>query len=125
VRVTPRSVHNECAGVLANGLGESFWSFLDNDIPPTILTGERSVEGGPVRVLSVPELGNGDLVLEAGFTLYEVMRRCCDSKSRESYGLALNGAAIDSNISKICKELLGTVLRLYKLEQIGRIIDKL
>ena len=125
MRVTPCSVHNECARVLADGLGESFWSFLDNDIPPTILTGKRSVEGGPIRVLSVPELGNGDLVLEAGFTLYKVIRRYRDSRLRESYRLALNGAAIDGDVSEICKELLGAVLRLYKLEQIGRIINEL
>lgn len=40
VRVTPCSVHDECAGVLAYGLGESFRSFLDDNVPPTILAGE-------------------------------------------------------------------------------------
>ena len=39
VRVAPCSVHNECAGVLAYGLGESFWSFLDDNVPPTIFAG--------------------------------------------------------------------------------------
>lgn len=40
VRITPRSVHNERAGVLADGLGESFWPFLDDDVPPTKFTGQ-------------------------------------------------------------------------------------
>ncbi len=50
----------------------------------------------------------------------------CDNNSREeSYGLALDGAAIDGEVSEICKELLGTILRLHKLEQLGRIVDEL
>jgi hypothetical protein len=83
VRIAPCSVHNECAGVLADGLGESFWSFLDDDVPPTIFTGERSVKGGPIRILSVPKLGDDDLILEAGFTLYKVMRRRVVTAIRE------------------------------------------
>ena len=42
-----------------------------------------------------------------------------------SYGLALDGAAIDGNISEVRKELLSAVLRLHKFEQLGRIVDEL
>jgi hypothetical protein len=41
------------------------------------------------------------------------------------YGLALDGAAIDGDISEVCKELLSAVLRLHKFEQLGRIVDEL
>lgn len=34
----------------------------------------------------------------------------------ESYGLALNGATVDGDISEVCKDFLGTVLRLHELE---------
>jgi hypothetical protein len=43
----------------------------------------------------------------------------------ESYGLALDGAAIDGNISEVCKELLSAVLRLHKFEQLRRIVNEL
>jgi hypothetical protein len=74
VRVTPCSVHNECAGVLAYGLGESFWSFLDDNVPPTIFAGERSIEERPIRVLSVLECRDDNLFFEAGFTLHKLVR---------------------------------------------------
>jgi len=74
VGVTPRSVHNERAGVLAYGLGESFWSFLDDNVSPTMLAGERSVERGAIRVLSILECRDDNLVFEARFTLDNVIR---------------------------------------------------
>jgi hypothetical protein len=42
-----------------------------------------------------------------------------------TYALAFDGAAVDGNISEVCKEFLGTVLRLNQLEQLGRIVDEL
>ena len=46
-------------------------------------------------------------------------------REKEIYGLALDGATIDGDVSEICKELLGAVLRLYELEQLRRIVDEL
>ena len=43
----------------------------------------------------------------------------------ECYSLALDGTAIDGDISEICEELLSAVLRLHEFKQLGRIIDKL
>ena len=43
----------------------------------------------------------------------------------EGYSLALDGAAIDGDVSEVCKELLSAVLRLHKFEQVGRIVDEL
>jgi hypothetical protein len=42
----------------------------------------------------------------------------------EDYGLALDGAAIDGDISEVRKELLSAVLRLHKFEQVGCIVDE-
>jgi hypothetical protein len=44
---------------------------------------------------------------------------------RKYYGLALDGATVNGNVSEVRKELLGAVLRLYKFEQLLRIIDEL
>lgn len=73
--VTPRSVHDECAGVLADCLGKGFRPILNDDVPPTAFTWETSVEGGTVRVIAVLERGDDNLALETGFTLYKVIRR--------------------------------------------------
>ena len=43
----------------------------------------------------------------------------------EGYGLALDGAAIDGDVSEVCKELLSAVLSLHKFEQVGRIVNEL
>jgi hypothetical protein len=39
--------------------------------------------------------------------------------------LALDRTAVDGDISEICEELLGAVLRLHKFEQLRRIVDEL
>ena len=46
-------------------------------------------------------------------------------KKKELYGLAFDGAPIDGDVSEVCEELLGTVLRLHKLKQLRRIVDEL
>jgi hypothetical protein len=43
----------------------------------------------------------------------------------ERYRLALDGAAIDGDVSEVCKELLSAVLCLHKFKQLGRIVDEL
>lgn len=74
MRVTPRSVHNKCARILADGLGKSFRSFFNDDVTPTSFTGESSVEGRTIRIIAVLERGDDNLLLEARFTLYKPMR---------------------------------------------------
>lgn len=46
-------------------------------------------------------------------------------REKENYGLALDRAAVNGDISKVCKKLLGAVLRLYKLEQLLSVVDEL
>ena len=73
--ITPRSVHDECAGVLADRLGKGFRPILNDDVPPTAFTRETSVEGGTVGVIAVLERRDDNLALETGFTLYKVIRK--------------------------------------------------
>ena len=72
--ITPCSVHDECPGVLANCLGESFRSMLNDDVPPSTFARETSVKGRTIRIVAVLKLGNNNLVLETRFTLLQIMR---------------------------------------------------
>ncbi len=82
--ITPRSVHDECAGVLADCLGESFRPMLNDDVPPTTFAGETGVEGGAIGVVAVLERGDDDLVLETRFALHnKVMRTSRDNRQGE------------------------------------------
>jgi len=47
------------------------------------------------------------------------------SREKEIYALALDRAAVNGDVSKVCKELLSAVLCLYKLEQLRRVVDEL
>jgi hypothetical protein len=127
VGVTPRSVHDERAAVLADCFGKGFRPILNNDVPPATLTGQSGVEGWSIRVVAILECGDDNVALETGFTLHKVMRkkRCENGLRKGYYGLALDGAAVDGDISEVRKELLGTVLRLDKLEQLRRIVNEL
>lgn len=69
--ITPCSVHDECPGVLANCLGESFRSMLHDDVAPTTFARETSVERRTIRIVAILELGNDNLILETRFTLYK------------------------------------------------------
>ena len=106
--IAPCRVHNEYTGVLANGLGECLWALLDNDVTPADFAGERSVGRRPAGVFAVDKLGNDNLVLEAGLA-----------------DLSLDGGAIDCEVAKVSKELLGTVLALNELEELLRVVDEL
>ena len=108
VSVAPGRVHDENARILADSLRECFWALLDYDVTPTDFAGEGSVGRGSVRVFTVDELGDNNLILEAGLA-----------------DLSLNGGAVDCEVSKVGKELLCTVLALDKLEELGGVVDEL
>ena len=74
MRVTPCSVHDECSGIFADSLREGLRSFLNDDVPPTTFIRERSVERGSIRIITILECGNDNVILEARFTLQKVMR---------------------------------------------------
>jgi hypothetical protein len=108
VRITPSCVHDERSRVFAHGLCESFGTLLDNNVAPSNLTRERSVKGCPIRTITALELGNDDIILKAWLA-----------------GLAFDGASIDCEVTKVCKEFLCTVLALHQLEELRGIIDEL
>lgn len=67
--VTPGGVHDERAGVSADGLGEGFGALLNDDVPPPDLIGHGGVEYGIGGVFARVEGRNDDFVFEAGFAL--------------------------------------------------------
>ena len=106
--VAPRRVHDEHTRVLADGLRKCLGALLDDNVTPADFAGEGSVCRRAVRVFTVDKLGNDNLVLEAGLA-----------------DLSLDGGAIDCEVSKVSKELLGTVLALNELEELLRVVDEL
>jgi hypothetical protein len=102
--VTPGSVHEKTSLVLSDGLGESLWALLNNDVSPALLA-----RFSGVNLLSsvVEELWHDDFALE--FRLAD---------------LALDTGTIDSNICQVGKQLLGTILAANEIEKLGGIIDE-
>lgn len=84
--IAPRCVHDERTGVFAYRLCESFGALIDDDIAPSAFARIRCVEGWTIGVLAVLELGSFDILFEA--------RVAC---------LTLDGASVDSEVSKICE----------------------
>lgn len=68
--VTPGGVHDESARIRANGFGESFGTFLDDDVSPADFAWDRGVERWAVGVFPVVERRDDDLVLEAWLALH-------------------------------------------------------
>lgn len=69
VGVAPGGVHDERSRVFADRLGERLWAVLNNNVTPTDFARESRIKRGSGGVLSVLELGDDDLTLEAWFSL--------------------------------------------------------
>ena len=69
MRITPSSIHDKNAGVLAHGFRKCLGPFLHNNVTPANLTGNASVERGTIRVIPVNELRDNDVIFEPGFAL--------------------------------------------------------
>lgn len=82
--ITPGRVHDEHAGVLANGLGERLGALLDDDVAPAELAWHGGVEWGAVGVFAVGELGDVDFGSETRLAL-----------------LALDGRAVDGEVAEV------------------------
>ena len=106
--VTPCGVHDECAWIFTNGLCKCLGDMFDDDISPPDSARRGSVEGSSVGILAVGELGDLDLCPETRFAL-----------------LTLDRASVDGKVSKVCQELLSTVLALNQLEEIRGVVDEL
>lgn len=102
--ITPCGVHNEAAFVGSNSFGKGFWTFLDNDVPPSSLTWFGDVESFALRGL---ELRHDDLTLKLGFA-----------------NLSFNLTSIHSKISEVSKQFLGAILTANERKQLWA-VDRL
>ena len=102
--VSPSRVHEKSTLVLADSLREGLGSLFENDVSPSLGAGCRSVNllsGG------VDKLRDLDLSFELGLS-----------------NLSLDAATIDGNVTKVGKQLLGTVLAANEIEQLRGIVDE-
>lgn len=102
--VTPGGVHDKSTGVSADSLCKGLGALVDDNVAPTPLVGDRGVDS---VALCVGDGGDESLSLEAWLT-----------------ALALDGRAVDDKVAKVSKELLGTVLRLDELEELGCVVNE-
>jgi hypothetical protein len=104
VGVAPGGIHDHTSFVCSYGLDEGLWSLLVDDVSPACGARHGSVDESAAGIL---ELGHDDVALELGLA-----------------NLALDLAAVDSEISKVGKELLRTVLAADQLEQLRSVVDE-
>ena len=102
--VTPGSVHQETALVVADSLCECLRTLLLDDVAPSLLARLGDINLGAVRA---DDIGDDDLALEFGLP-----------------DLALDAAPVDGNVSEVRQELLGTVLAADQVEQLRGVIDE-
>lgn len=106
--ITPSGVHDQDTRVLANGLRECLRTMLDDDVTPSSLARYNSIQRGTIGIVTVLEWWDGNFVLETWFT-----------------SLSFDRAAVDSEVSEVSKEFLGTVLTLNEFEEFRGVIDEL
>lgn len=104
VSITPGSVHEKASLVRANGLGKGLGALLNNNVSPALLARLADVNLGAIRA---DNFRDDDVALELGLT-----------------DLALDGASVDSNVTEVSKELLGSVLAAEEVKQLGGIVDE-
>lgn len=102
--VSPGGVHDQAPLVGPDGLGKSLGSLLSDDASPTL--GAWLFHVNDVSRL-VMQRRHDDIALELGLS-----------------NLTLDLTAVDCKVSKVCKQLLGTVLRADKSEELRSVIDK-
>jgi hypothetical protein len=107
VGVAPSGVHDQAAGVVANGLGKGSGTLLDNDGSPARQARLRGVQ----RLFDVGRVGdrrNGDLLAQLRLAL-----------------LAHDRATVDRKVTEVAQQLLSSVLGRDKRVQLGRVIHEL
>jgi hypothetical protein len=104
--ISPCGIHDKGSWIFTDGFREGFRTVLYDDVTPSDLAGEGSIETS-VGVLSALQYRNNDVGFKPRFT-----------------DLSLYGTPINSKISKVCQELLGTVLALNESEEVWGIINE-
>lgn len=102
--ITPGSIHEKAALVLADSLGKALGTLFEEDVSPAFLGRLRGIDLGTV---GSEDLGHDDLALEFGLS-----------------NLSLDGAAVDGNVSEVGKQLLASVLAAEQVKQLRSVIDE-
>jgi len=127
MRISPCCIHNKTSRVVTYGLGECLGTFFDDNVTPALGAGAGGVEWGPIFWVGARlELGDDDFGFEAWFALRgNKFNKLWRNLSFFTHLLALDGAAIDGQVSKVSKEFLGTVLALDEFEEVRCIVNEL
>lgn len=104
VGVSPGGVHDKTTLVVSNGSSESLGALVDNDVSPSVLAGNGSVD---ILSLTIGDLRNDGLGSETGLS-----------------SLTLDRGSVDGEISKVLQEFLGSVLGSNKLEKLGSVVNE-
>lgn len=104
VGISPCGVHEKTSFVLANSLGKRLGALFKDDASPTLLARLADVD---LFTCGSENFGGDDFALELGLA-----------------NLALDRATVDSDISEICQQFLGTVLATYEVKQLRGIVDE-
>lgn len=102
--IAPCRVHDETAFVLSHSFCVGSWAFFVEDVFPACLTWLRHVNELSVVIM---KLRHDDVAFEFGIA-----------------DLAFDATAIDGHISKVCEQLLCSVLAAYQGEKLWSIIDE-
>ena len=76
VSISPSSVHDENPRVFSHRFSERFGAGLNDNISPTDFARDRCVQRWTRFFFSVLELGNDNLILQAGLSLEKEIKRC-------------------------------------------------
>ena len=90
--VSPCCVHDKRAWVLPYGFGEGLGTVLDDDVTPTHLARQCSINRWIIWVVAILQLGDNNFGFETWFAR-----------------LTLDRAPVDCEIPEICEEFLSTV----------------
>jgi hypothetical protein len=98
VGITPGGIHEQAALVVADSLGESLGTLIEDDLPPT-LGGRR----GSINLVAgvVKELRDDNVPLELGLA-----------------DLTLDAASVHSQVAQVREQLLGAVLATNQVEEL-------
>src|ERR1700759_3335932 len=102
--ISPGGVHDETAWIFANCLGKCSWTLIDENISPSLVAWFGGIKLGAVRKA---DLWHDNLALEFGFA-----------------HLAFDLTSVDSNISEVCQQFLGTILTANKCKQLWSVVDE-
>jgi hypothetical protein len=128
VSIAPCRIHNKSPRICPDSPSEGLGSFLDEDVTPPDLAGNRCIKWGSVlRVIAILEFRNNDFIFEARLSLRLKSFAECPHEYAliVTYKLTLDGTAVDGNVAQICEQFLGTVKALYQSEEVRGVVNEL